>query len=466
MADLVDLTIDQLLAGVEAGSFGAADIVSAFVSRTNALNEQLSAFVASADEAALIRAAELDEARASGISPGPLFGIPIAVKDALDTRSMPTTMGSKVFAANQPVADAHAIERLEAAGAVITGKLNMDELALGVTGTNPLFPPCRNPWNLAAIPGGSSSGCGSALAASLCAGALGTDTAGSVRVPAALCGVAGLKPTFGRVSRRGVIPLSWSLDHVGPMARSVADLARIFEVICGFDDADPFSIPPRTHDAGTDVNRAPNGWRIGLALDGIFGGAAPEVQSAVQAAASVFESLGAHVEPTTLEAPNPGGIITTEAAVLYAEQLRTHPDEFGPRVRAMLETAANRPVAAYALGRRDQVLVQRAFERIFRDVDLILAPTTPTPAPLLSSVDEATVSRDLTRLTGILNLAGVPALTVNAGLSSDGMPIGIQLIGSRGRDEAVLAVGCAFEDAAALPRISPAESALFSTRPS
>ncbi len=454
MSELLQLSITELLDGVRARTVSAADIVGEYIARTDALNPELNAFATTGHGEALARAVELDRAIAGGALPGPLFGVPIGVKDAIDVRGMRTTMGSKLFETNLPAEDAHVIERLQAAGAVITGKLNMDEFALGVTGTNALFPPCRNPWNLDAIPGGSSSGCGSALAASLCIGALGTDTAGSIRVPASLCGAVGLKPTFGSVSRHGVIPLSWSLDHVGPMARSAHDLRHIFDVIAGFDDRDPFSRHERSE---APVPRyRPENWRIALAVDGIFAGASPDVMEAIKAAARVFESLGSDVEQRTIESPIPGGIITTEAAVLYEESLRAHPSKFSPRVQAMLRAALDRPVPAYATGRRDQVILKRVFDRVFAEFDLIVTPTTQSAAPLAAAIDQHSVARDLTRLTGPLNLVGVPALSIPCGFSAAGLPIGMQIIGPAWRDDLVIAAGESFEDATSFHLACPA----------
>jgi Asp-tRNA(Asn)/Glu-tRNA(Gln) amidotransferase A subunit family amidase len=443
--DLTALAIPDALRLLRAGDITAVELTSAHLARIAAVDTELASFVAVLREHALQTARELDRAWCRDGVSHPLHGVPVAVKDIFYTSDAPTTMGSRLFADDRAITDGHVVGRLKAAGAVLLGKLNMDEFALGVTGINPLFPRCRNPWDVDRIPGGSSGGSASALAASLCMGALGTDTAGSIRVPAALCGVVGFKPTFGHVSRRGVIPLSWSLDHVGPMARSVEEVGLLFAAIVGYDAGDPFSVRCSQQVGVPREPTAVRGWKIGLAVDGRFGGADAHIIEAVEAGAQTLESLGASVDAVTIDADVPGGIITTEGAVLHRSRVDAAPDRVGSRVRAMLQAASRRPAIDYASARHEQALLRRHFDTLFERFDVILTPTTPIVASSVPVRDEGQLASVLTKYTGIMNLAGVPALTLPCGMSAEGLPIGMQVAGPEGMDWRVLTTGLAFQ---------------------
>ena len=382
---------------------------------------------------------------------GALCGIPLALKDLFETAGVRTTAGSKFFAEHVPEKDCVAAEKLKSAGAVILGKLNLHEIALGVTNENPHYGDCRNPWDENHISGGSSGGAAVALAAGLCFGALGTDTGGSIRIPSALCGVVGLKPTRGRVSLRGVIPLSWSLDHVGPMARRVRDIAILFKTIAGYDPSDPFSVKTPVKDVLAHLTEGVQGWRVALARDSYFDDVDPQVLEAVQHAAKVFEGLGARV----IEVPVPGAseaaqinalITQSEAAVFHFDRLASHPEDFGADVLKRLQTGAEFTSTVSILARGAQPVMRRQFERFFENYDILLTPTTPIPAPLRGG-DAVERARLLTRFTAPFNLTGLPALSLPCGFTSQGLPVGLQIISRPWAEVEVLRAGYAYEQA-------------------
>jgi len=262
------------------------------------LNPALNCFITITAELALEQARQAEQALAKpSIQTGPLHGIPIALKDLFDTAGILTTAGSSFFFQHVPEQDAEVVRRIQQAGAILLGKLNMHEIALGVTNVNPHFGPCRNPWDSERVSGGSSGGSAVALAAGLCLGSLGSDSGGSIRIPASLCSVVGLKPTYGRVSLRGVLPLSWHTDHVGPLARTVQDVAILLSVIAGYDPHDPSSLQVPVDDYLTNLHIGVRGWRIALASGSYFDDIEPDVKSAIESAAQTFEGLGARVEP-------------------------------------------------------------------------------------------------------------------------------------------------------------------------
>jgi aspartyl-tRNA(Asn)/glutamyl-tRNA(Gln) amidotransferase subunit A len=328
----------------------------------------------------------------------------------------------------------------------------MHEIALGVTNNNPHFGPTRNPWNLECTPGGSSGGSAAALAAGLCLGSLGSDTGGSIRIPASLCGVVGLKPTYGRVSLRGVFPLSWNLDHAGPLARRVRDVGLLLQAVAGYDPDDPASLDQHVPGYMSLLEEGLQGWRVALAQDPFFTKIDSQVLAAVRAAAGVFEELGAEVVPVEFpgarQAAQANGLmVVADGAAFHRERLEKHPDGFGADVRQRLQNGAATSSTEYILARRDQAELRRRFERFFEDYHLLLTPATPIPAPPLEGPDAVEQARRLTRFTAPFNLTGLPALALPCGFTGQGLPIGLQIVGAPWSEAGLLRAGHAFETA-------------------
>jgi aspartyl-tRNA(Asn)/glutamyl-tRNA(Gln) amidotransferase subunit A len=421
------------------------------------LDGRINSFITVLHEAAMQQArqaeAELARGERTGGQPlGALHGLPIALKDLFETAGVRTTAGSKFFGDHYPTRDAVVVSRLKSAGAILLGKNNMHEIALGLTTVNPHFGACHNPWKLDCVPGGSSGGSAAALAARFCLGAMGSDTGGSIRVPAALCGVVGLKPTYGRVSLGGVIPLSWNLDHAGPMARQVLDVAMLLQVTAGYDPDDPVSVNMPTDDYVSGIQQGVAGWRVLLAEDEYFDRTHPEIAQAVRQAAETLEELGAKVEtaplPGAREAASTNGtMVVSDAAAYHAERLREQPEGFGADVLQRLQIGAALPLVDYIRARRAQVEMRRQFARLFDRCDLLLLPTTPIAAPSISGPDALEMARWLTRYTAPFNLTGLPALSLPCGFTTDGLPIGLQMVARPWGEAAILQAGYAYEQA-------------------
>ena len=451
MSKLTDLMISEagdLLARKE---ISPVELTQAHLERIEKLDPLLNCFITRTPEAALQRARRAEDELLRGERKGPLHGIPFGLKDLYETRGVRTTCGSLFWADYIPEADASVVEKIYQAGAVNLGKLNMHEIALGLTNVNPHYGACRNPWDLDRVPGGSSGGSAAALAAGLCLASLGSDTGGSIRVPAALCGVVGLKPTYGRVSLRGVFPLSWNLDHAGPMARSVRDVAILLQVIAGYDPADPVSVNAPVDDYQEGLEKGVAGWNIALADDQyVEANTAPEVLEAVRQAARVFGDQGARVSritlPGFLEAAKANGLmVVSDAAAVHRERLAQQPEKFGADIRQRLETGKAYSSTEYILARQAQVELRRAFERIFNDYDILLTPATPMPAPPIQGQDALEQARLLTRFTAPFNLTGLPAISVPCGFTHQGLPIGLQIVAAPWAEAAILQAAHAFE---------------------
>ena len=456
--ELTQLTLVEAAAAVRQRRVSPLELTQAHLARIERLDGRLNSFITLTAEAALQRArqAEAEAQRGEtleGRPPGPLHGVPLALKDLYETQGVRTTAGSKFFAEYIPEQDAAAVEKLKAAGAVLLGKLNMHEIALGVTNVNPHYGACHNPWDLARVSGGSSGGSGAALATGLCMGCLGTDTGGSIRIPSSLCGVVGLKPTYGRVSLRGVIPLSWNLDHAGPMARRVQDAALILQVIAGYDPLDPGCADHPVDDYLSVIASGPaglSGWRIALAEDDFYARTDDEIARAVRQAAQVFEQLGAQVEAVPFPGAHEaalanGGMTVSDAAAFHAERLANQPEDFGEDVRQRLQSGASYSLQDYIQARRTQVRLRRQFEQFFERYDLLLTPTTAVPAPLIEGPNAVEQARLLTRYTAPFNLTGLPALSLPCGFTQSGLPIGLQIIARPWGEARLLQAAHAYE---------------------
>jgi aspartyl-tRNA(Asn)/glutamyl-tRNA(Gln) amidotransferase subunit A len=450
------VTIREAADALRAHRVSASDLTASALTRIERLNPASNAFLSVTVDRARERARQADAELANGRDRGPLHGIPIALKDIMHMRGIPTTGGSKLNAGLVPESDATVVERLESAGAVIVGKTNLHEFAYGITSANPHFGAVRNPWDAERSPGGSSGGSGAAVAAGLIYGALGTDTGGSIRIPAAFCGVVGLKPTYGRVSRHGVLPLAWSLDHVGPLARSVRDAALMFNAIAGFDPRDETSSRHPTVDFVPDEDCSIRGLRIGFPENFYFEHLDSSVESAVRGAIARAASLGAVIRPIRvpdMDALNTiGRMVQIAEASAALEPYMDRRESIGADVVALLDQGRLIAATDYIQAQRLRRQFQRDFERLWTEVDCLIAPTTPMTAPRIGETSVRLGGSDhevrlaATRLVRGVNVLGIPALSLPCGLSGSGMPIGLQIIGAAMQEALILRVGAALED--------------------
>ena len=329
-----------------------------------------------------------------------------------------------------------------------------------MTNNNPHFGACRNPWDITRTPGGSSGGSAVAVATGMALAALGTDTGGSIRIPASLCGVVGMKPTYGRVSLRGILPLSWNLDHAGPLTRKVEDAALMLQVMSGYDEQDPTSIKALPGDYYSHLKDGMNERKIAFAVGSYIEGSDAEVLKAVRKAMRIFKEQGAVITEVNMdflrEAALANGIMTqSDGAAFHRERMKEHPDWFGADVRLRLETGAAFTSSEYALARRTQAEVKRRFEILFEEYDVLILPTTPIPAPTLEGENAIERARQLTRFTAPFNLTGLPALSVPCGFTKDGLPIGLQIVSRAWNEAGVLRAGFAFQEATEWHKMKP-----------
>jgi aspartyl-tRNA(Asn)/glutamyl-tRNA(Gln) amidotransferase subunit A len=431
------------------------------LTRITKLQPELNAFVTVIADHSLEAAAERDAELARGEDRGPLHGIPIAVKDVYCTAGVRTTCGSVLFDNFVPDHDAAVVEKLAAAGAVLLGKTGMHELAYGVTSNNPHFGAVRNPHDPQRIPGGSSGGSGAAVASGMAFMAMGSDTGGSIRIPASFCGIAGLKPTTGRVSRYGVLPLDFTLDHMGPLTRSVRDAALCLNALAGHDPRDESSSQEPVADYLPGADPQIKGLRIGLPETFYFDNLQPEVEAAVRKAAGVAEARGAHIVPIRLpdiEAINTVGrlILFAEAATVMEPYLDDR-SKFGSDVLALFDHGRLLPATDYIQAQRIRRLQQQEFSQVWNTVDCLIIPTTPMTAPPIGApeVSLGAASEDVrlaaTRLVRAFNVLGLPALSMPCGVDRSGLPIGLQIAGPAFCERRILELGAAIEADFPLP---------------
>jgi aspartyl-tRNA(Asn)/glutamyl-tRNA(Gln) amidotransferase subunit A len=449
--------IAGLSRSLRSGQISAHTLTEEALERIELHNPALNAVVTVLADQAMAAARRADREIRSGHSRGPLHGIPIGLKDVIDARGSRTTAGSAFCRDHIADRDATVVRRLRRAGAVIVAKLHTQEFAYGATGEASFIGPSRNPHDLDRMTGGSSGGPAAAVASGMCVGALGTDTGGSIRIPSSLCGVVGLKPTMGRIGRTGVTPLSWTLDHVGPITRSVADNALLFTALCGFDPEDSASVRRRPEDFTRDLIAGVHGLRIGVP-EAYFEHLEPEVRRCVDAALRAWGDLGATIRPVAV--PELGRIVAAQRTVLAAEayavhrdRIEAHPELLQDVVRQRLRTGATLPAWKYAESYRLRDRAVQAFDDALADVDALATPTVPIPAPRrgrsetsAAGIREA-IQAALTRLTGATNFTGHPSLTMPCGHTRQGLPVGVQLIGRRWQEAMLYRVGQALEAA-------------------
>lgn len=445
-----------LAAGEATRAFAArklspVELLTALLARIERLDPRLNVFIHLDVDSALNAARAAEVEIAAGHIRGPLHGVPVGIKDIIDVAGLPTTCHSRILLDNRKTADAAVVAKLRQAGAVILGKLATHEFALGGPSFDLPFPPARNPWNSDHHPGGSSSGSGAGVSAGLFPVALGSDTGGSVRNPASACGIVGLKPTYGLVSRRGVFPLAYTLDHVGPLTRSVADAAVMLDVIAGHDPADPASAASTARHFGRDLLRGIRDLRIGFVrhFHETDMPAHPEVTAALENAVRALEAAGAELRNVTLPSLNEFAavnrvILSSEAFAVHAPWLRDRPGDYGQLTRRRLLAGAYLSAGDYIGAQRRRAQMIAAVNEVFRDVDVLVCASSLDPPSRLD--DPAETARTYPRQARTpFNVTGHPALAMMSGLSESGLPLAVQFVGRYFEDATVLRVAAAYE---------------------
>jgi aspartyl-tRNA(Asn)/glutamyl-tRNA(Gln) amidotransferase subunit A len=454
---VTEWTVQTLARAIAARKISPVEATRECLDRIERLDGRIHAFITVDAEGALATARSLEAELAAGRNRGPLHGVPLAYKDLCHVPGLPTSCGTKTREYFVSPIECTAVARLREAGAVTMGKLNMTELALGPFGDNAHHGDVQNPWKPGHCAGGSSSGSAAAVAAGLALAALGSDTGGSIRLPAACCGVVGLKPTYGRVSRAGVMPLSWSMDHLGPLTRTVADTALLLEIVAGHDPRDATSSRRSVPYYQRLLEGPVAGLRVGVPENYYFDGIDLEMDAAVRAAADVLGGLGVLVAPVRV--PDPRGltdignvISRSEAAAIHARLVRERPHELQPAVRARLEVGFHISAHDYLQALRLRSRLAREFiTEVFAEVDALVVPVIPEPAPALEAVKSGSADDVVgrmgrfSRLTRPFNGLGIPALTVPCGFSSDGRPLALQIVGRPFDEATTLRLGHAYQ---------------------
>jgi len=456
-SDIARLTLAEVAAGIRRKKFSSLEATQACIAQAERIQPRINCFIALEAEEALKGARRADRAIKRGARLGALHGVPLAHKDMYYRAGMISTGGSKILRDYRPAVTATVVERLYGAGAVWLGRLNMAEFAANPTGHNEHWGHCRNPWNPDHITGGSSSGSGAALAARACFGSLGSDTGGSVRGPAAFCGVTGLKPTYGRVSRFGILPRAWSLDCVGPLARTAADCARLLRVIAGQDARDATSSAESVPNYERELTRGVKGLRIGVPSSYFYDGATAEVKTAMRTSLDVFRSLGARV--IEVSPPDAGRLLAlgtlinqSEASAIHARWMQSRPEDYSVVFRGRVEAGYFIPATRYleAIMLRGRLL-DEFVQRVFTKVDLLHTPVTPMPAPSIAATDAKTAGDVLRLLSAVtrnmrpLSYLGIPAASVPAGFSTSGLPLSMQLAARPFGEDLILRAAHAYQ---------------------
>lgn len=443
--DLAALTLKRASELLRRKATSPVELTRACLKRIESYNSALNAYITVTSEQALGAAREMEAEQQRGKWRGPLHGIPIALKDNIDTAGIRTTAASELFKDRVPSEDAEVVRRLKDAGAVLLGKLNLHEFAYGGTSHVTYFGAVHNPWALDHISGGSSGGSAAAIAADLCFGSLGTDTAGSVRIPASYCGVVGFKPTYGRVSLRGVIPLSWSLDHLGPICKTVEDAALMLAAIAGYDQLDPTTVDVPVPDYTGALTMEPSKLRLGVPRSAFFENLDPEVAKSVETAIGVLRKITNGVTATKLPQAAPMlPILGAEAYAYHSKWIAESPNRYQPFTRdRIIGLAADIKAPAYAEALRQTNLQRREINSVFSSVDLLITPTMPGPPETLAqskNFDPMGI-----RNTSPFDIFGLPTISVPCGFTSSGLPIGLQISGAPFAESTVLALAHAYE---------------------
>jgi aspartyl-tRNA(Asn)/glutamyl-tRNA(Gln) amidotransferase subunit A len=446
--DVTKLTLKQASDLLRRKETSAVELTEACLSRIDRHNRAINAFITVTREQALKDAREIDAELKRGARRGPLHGIPIALKDNIDTAGVLTTAASGVFKDRVPTQDADVVVRLKKAGAVVVGKLNLHEFALGGTSSVTYFGPVRNPWALDRVAGGSSGGSAAAIAGDLCFGTLGTDTGGSIRIPASLCGIVGLKPTYGRVSNRGVVPMAWTLDHVGPMCKTVEDAALMLAAIAGYDPLEPTSVDAPVADYVRAIGAPTSKLRVGVARKPFFDGLNPEVAKAVETAIDVIRKMTARV--VDVDIPAAGNIADVWNSEIYAYHqpwITKTPELYQDATRNLIQGASKTGSATYANARRQVDVVRREIRNVFSTVDLLITPTQRGVAQPIAGPPAGGGGPGGLINTAAFDIYGLPTISVPCGFSSAGLPIGLQISGNHFAESTVLTLAHAYEQA-------------------
>lgn len=455
-AYLKELTLASAAQLIRSKEISVVELTRAILDRIDSLNDRMGIFITVTADHAISQAKKAQLAIDNGAPLGPLHGVPISLKDLFDTKGIRTTAGSRVFENRIPDRDATVTARLNAAGAVLVGKTNMHEFAFGPTSINSHYGTPKNPWHDAHIPGGSSGGSATSVALSVAFGSLGSDTGGSIRIPAALTGIVGLKPTYGRVSIAGTIPLSWSLDHIGPLTRTVEDAALMMEVIAGHDPRDAYSSRAPISKYSETLKGGIRGFRVGIPRKTFYTRLDPEIEQATQTALSRLEQMGAEfldIEIPTAEFQRAifTNIASPEAFSYHEPHLLSNPDLYGSDIRARIESGRLMLSSDFVRAQRARSILKAELGRAMESVDILITPTVPIPAP---KIEQKTIQWDdgtevlvsaLTRNTRLFNLTGLPAITIPCGFTSHNLPIGLQIIGKPFDEASILRAAYAYE---------------------
>ncbi|THF74159.1 amidase [Cohnella fermenti] len=445
--ELTYATIHELSDRIRSREISPVEVAEQAILRIEEVNPALNAFVTVTAELAMKQARQAEEDIAQGRYKGALHGIPIVHKDLYYTKGIRTTASSKILKDFVPDYDSTAVAKLAEAGTVLLGKVQTHEFASGTTTNSPHFGACSNPWNLARVPGGSSGGTGAAVAAGIAYMGTGSDTGGSIRIPAACCGVVGMKPTYGRVSRYGIVPMGWTLDHAGPLTRSVMDAALSLDAMSGYDPKDESTVDLPPPGIKTEYSDSLKGVRIGLPTSYYFDNVEADVLAAVEAAIAKFKELGAEI--VAVDLAKIGYARTAASAILLGELVAYHepwlnsrPEDYGADVRMMLESGKQLTASSYLQAQRARHVLVQDFLDALSGVDVLLTPATPLTAP---SADDFARTLRLAEYTMPTNVTGLPSLSMPCGFSPEGMPVNLQLIGRPFEEATVLGIGYAYE---------------------